>query len=114
MKHKSVLFILILCIGFIGYTQDLKVYEVRIDGNKRTKTNFIKRLAFVKEGSVLDSMRLASDVRRFRLLPSVASASFEPEKIDEENYQVIYTVVENFAIIPGLNVTQDVNDGIAY
>jgi outer membrane protein assembly factor BamA len=114
MKHKSVLFVLILCIGFIGFTQDLKVSEVRIDGNKRTKTNFLKRLAFVKEGSVLDSMRLASDVRRFRLLPSVASASFELKKIDEENYQVIYTVVENFAIIPGLNVTQDVNDGIAY
>jgi hypothetical protein len=57
---------------------------------------------------------LASDVRRFRLLPSVASASFELKKTDEENYQVIYTVVENFAIIPGLNVTQDVNDGIAY
>jgi outer membrane protein assembly factor BamA len=114
MKHKSVLFVFILCIGFIGYTQDLKVSKVRIDGNKRTKTNFIKRLAFVKEGSVLDSMRLVSDVRRFRLLPSVASASFELKKIDEENYHVIYTVVENFAIIPGLNVTQDVNDGIAY
>ena len=114
MKHKLVLFVLILCIGFIGSTQDLKISEVRIEGNKRTKTNFLKRLAFVKAGSPLDSIRIASDVRRFRLLPSVASASFKLEKVDNENYTVTYTIVENFAIIPGLNVTQDVNDGIAY
>ncbi len=114
MKHKLVLFVLILCIGFIGSAQDLKISEVRIEGNKRTKTNFLKRLAFVKAGSPLDSVRIASDVRRFRLLPSVASASFKLEKVDNENYTVTYTIVENFAIIPGLNVTQDVNDGIAY
>ncbi len=114
MKHKLVLFVLILCIGFIGSAQDLKISEVRIEGNKRTKTNFLKRLAFVKAGSPLDSIRIASDVRRFRLLPSVASASFKLEKVDNENYTVTYTIVENFAIIPGLNVTQDVNDGIAY
>jgi hypothetical protein len=71
-------------------------------------------LAFVKAGSALDSVRIASDVRRFRLLPSVASASFKLEKADNENYTVTYIIVENFAIIPGLNVTQDVNGGIAY
>lgn len=108
------LLVFILCTGFIGSAQDLKISEVRIEGNKRTKTNFLKRLAFVKEGSVLDSLRIASDVRRFRLLPSVASASFKLEKFENKSYSVTYTIVENFAIIPGLNVTQDVNDGIAY
>ncbi|MGB5654908.1 MAG: hypothetical protein WBM56_13855, partial [Robiginitalea sp.] len=60
------------------------------------------------------SMRLASDVRRFKLLPSVASASYEVITEGQLEYRVIYTVVENFAIIPGLNVTQDVNDDIAF
>jgi outer membrane protein assembly factor BamA len=114
MKYKLVLFVLILCLVFIGSAQDLKISEVRIEGNKRTKTNVLKRLAFVKAGSALDSVRIASDVRRFRLLPSVASASFKLEKADNENYTVTYIIVENFAIIPGLNVTQDVNGGIAY
>ena len=88
--------------------------EVSIEGNKRTKTKFLKRLAFVKTGSQLDSSRIISDVRRFKLLPSVASASFELENVDDDNYKVIYTVVENFAIIPGLNVSQDNNDDFAY
>jgi outer membrane protein assembly factor BamA len=114
MKHKLVLFVLILCIGFIGSAQDLKISEVRKERNKRTKTNVLKRLAFVKERSALYSLRIASDVRRFRLLPSVASASFKLEKFENKSYSVIYTTGENFATIPGLNVTQDVNDGIAY
>ena len=109
--------IIILFTAFLGtsvYGQEQVVAEVAIKGNKRTKTTFLKRLAFVKEGAVLDSTRLASDVRRFKLLPSVASASFEVEEISTNNHKVTYSVVENFAIIPGLNVTQDVNDGIAF
>ena len=94
--------------------QSSVVTEVSIKGNKRTKTSFLKKLAFVKEGSVLDSARLAADERRFRLLPSVASASYEVIPLEENKYKIVYTVVENFAIIPGLNVTQDVNDDIAF
>lgn len=114
MNQKSVVFILIFCLGFWGYSQEIIVSEIIIKGNKRTRTNFLKRLAFVKEGSILDSARIASDVRRFKLLPSVASASSKLEKVDDENYTLIYTVVENFAIIPGLNVSQDNNDDFAF
>jgi len=111
---KTVLLIIVLSLGTLGYAQNAKITEVSIEGNKRTKTKFLKRLAFVKEGSTVDSVRVASDVRRFKLLPSVASASFELEQVDDNNYKVIYTVVENFAIIPGLNVSQDNNDDFAY
>ncbi|RNC84332.1 MAG: hypothetical protein ED556_11920 [Winogradskyella sp.] len=112
MMKKSAL--LLLFLAFFLSTQAQIVTEVKIEGNKRTRTHFLKRLAFVKEGSVLDTSRVASDERRFRLLPSVASASSQIEKIDEDNYRIVYKVVENFAIIPGLNVSQDVNDDIAY
>ena len=114
MIQKSLFFTLILCFGFLGFSQNKIVSEVKIEGNKRTRTKFLKRLAFVKEGNALDTLRIASDVRRFRLLSSVASASSKIEKIDNENYKVIYTIVENFAIIPGLNVSQDNNDDFAF
>ena len=109
-----IVFLFFLCVHTVAFAQQSRVSEIEVTGNKRTRTSFLKRLAFVKEGSVLDSVRLASDVRRFKLLPSVASASYEVVPLDSGNYKVHYTVVENFAIIPGLNVTQDVNDGIAY
>ena len=114
MRFKSA--ILLLFMGFAPLTlaQNQIITEVQIEGNKRTRTRFLKRLAFVKEGSILDTARIASDERRFRLLPSVASASSRFEKLEDGNYKVTYTVVENFAIIPGLNVSQDVNDDLAY
>jgi outer membrane protein assembly factor BamA len=114
MNIKSVLIILFLGIGISGFSQQLKISEIIIEGNKRTKTKFLKRLAFVKEGAVLDSLKIASDVRRFKLLPSVANAAFKLEKINTSNYKLIYEVVENFAIIPGLNVSQDVNEDLAF
>lgn len=112
---KNIIIILTLFVfSFSGYAQNGIIKEVKIEGNKRTRTNFLKRLAFVKEGSKVDTVRIASDERRFRLLPSVASASSKLEKIDDENYRVTYTVVENFAIIPGLNVSQDINEDLSY
>ena len=114
MKSHFVLLALFFCFPLCLLAQDRIVAEVAVDGNKRTRTSFLKRLAFVKAESVLDSARLASDVRRFKLLPSVASASFEVVSLGADQYRVEYTVVENFAIIPGLNVSQDVNDGFAF
>ncbi|WP_299520178.1 hypothetical protein [Winogradskyella sp.] len=111
MKKLLVILILILSSQY-GLAQTVTTIE--IEGNKRTRTKFLKRLAFVKEGSVLDTVRVASDERRFRLLPSVASASSKIEELADGNYKITYTVVENFAIIPGLNVSQDVNDDLAY
>jgi len=114
MNLKLILFIVILCLGCLSYSQDIVIAEVEIEGNKRTKTKFLKRLAFVKRGSTVDSTIIAADVRRFKLLASVASASSKLEKIEDENYRLIYTIVENFAIIPGLNVSQDNNDDFAF
>ena len=114
MNSRIVLPILLIFLPLGLLAQRAQVEAVQIQGNKRTKTSFLQRLAFVKAGSELDSVRLASDVRRFKLLPSVASASFEVLPLDQDKYQVVYTVVENFAIIPGLNVSQDVNEDIAF
>ncbi|WP_299130254.1 hypothetical protein [uncultured Winogradskyella sp.] len=110
---KKLLIALILLLSCY-YTQAQTVTSIEIEGNKRTRTQFFKRLAFVKEGSVIDTLRVASDERRFRLLPSVASASSKVEELPDGNYKIIYTIVENFAIIPGLNVSQDVNDDLSY
>ena len=108
--------ITLLClIGYMAlYAQDNVVNTVTIEGNKRTRTSFIKRFAFVKEGTVLDTARIASDVRRLKLLPSVANATSKIEVTNDGNYQLTYTIEENFAIIPGLNIFTDNNDEFAY
>ena len=112
MKQLAVIFFLIV-VNFLS-AQEKKVSEVIINGNKRTKTAFIKKLAFVKAGSVLDSIRIASDVRRLKLLPSVANVEFTVESKIDGTCHVIYTVEENFAIIPGLNISTDNNNEFAF
>ncbi len=114
MVLRSILIFVFFSTTFSGLSQNSFISEVEIEGNKRTTTNFLKRLAFVKNCSTLDSLKIADDVRRFTLLPSVASASFQLYEIGPENYKVVYNIVENFAIIPGLNVSQDVNDDFAF
>lgn len=111
MRLTASVFLILLAFSFV---QSQTIKEVEIEGNKRTRTSFLKRLAFVKAGTEIDTVRIASDVRRFRLLPSVASASSKLERIDNDNYKLTYTVVENFAIIPGLNVSQDINEDLSY
>ncbi len=94
--------------------QENNIYKVDIEGNKRTRTSFLKRLAFVKEGSVLDSAKIASDVRRLKLLPSVAHVKYTLETVGDGTYHLTYIIEENFAIIPGLNIATDNNGEFAF
>ncbi|MFS4483737.1 POTRA domain-containing protein [Hyunsoonleella sp. 2307UL5-6] len=106
---------LIFLVGYIvvNAQQDV-INTITIEGNKRTRTSFVKRFAFVKEGTVLDTARIASDIRRLKLLPSVANATSNLEATQDGNYKLTYTIEENFAIIPGLNIFTDNNDEFAY
>lgn len=110
-KIFSVLFLVF--IGFLN-AQEHIVSELVVNGNKRTKTAFLKKLAFVKTGSVLDSVRIQSDIRRLKLLPSIANAEYTVQLKENEKYIVTYTIEENFAIIPGLNIATDNNNEFAY
>ncbi len=106
----------LLFLVFIGFlnAQENIVSEVVISGNTRTKTTFLKKLSFVKAGSVLDSVRIKSDIRRLKLLASIANAEYLVTHKGQNKCIVTYNVEENFAIIPGLNIGTDNNNDFAY
>lgn len=112
MKIKISVLFLVFTV-FLNAQENI-VSEIIIKGNKRTKTTFLKKLSFVKVGSVVDSVRIQSDIRRLKLLPSIANAEFKVEYTAPDKYIVTYIVDENFAIIPGLNVATDNNNELAY
>ncbi len=106
---------LVFMLFFVSINaQENSIYKVDIEGNKRTRTSFLKRLAFVKEGAVLDSAKIASDVRRLKLLPSVAHVKYTLETVGDGIYHLTYIIEENFAIIPGLNIATDNNGEFAF
>ncbi len=89
------------------------VSEIRIQGNKKTKTSAITRLTTIEQGKVLDSIQIEKDIRRLKRLPSIAHAYYEVYE-KEEGYEVIYGIEENFTIIPSANLYTTNNDEFAF
>jgi len=62
--------ILMFCF-FVGFTassiiaQDFRIADLKIQGNKKTKTGFIKKVSSIKSGDKLDSLSC--------ILPSISS-----------------------------------------
>ena len=94
-------FILILfCHVVSGQT----VSEILIQGNKKTKEGFIRNISNLKEGAILDSLVIETDLNRLKRLPGISHAYFQTEEKVDGTYKVLYGVEENFTIIPSLAV----------
>jgi len=108
---------ILLTLGIKTFAQnhDYRVASVEIQGNKSTRTAFLKTYALLKAGDVLDSTLLEKDVTRLIRLPSVAHAYFQVFPANTEgNYNVFYTIEENFTLIPFGNVYTSNNDEFAF
>ncbi|WP_290702071.1 POTRA domain-containing protein [Lacinutrix sp.] len=110
---KLLLIFLFFNISMNMYSQNT-VSNLLIEGNKKTKSSLLKRLALVKPGTVLDTLVIDADIRRLKLLPSIANATYKVVLDKEKTYNVVYNVEENFTIIPGLSIFTDNNDEFAY
>ncbi len=109
----KVLFILCFVTSW-SYSQDYNVADLKIQGNKRIKTSFIKSVSSIKSGITLDSAVIEQDIIRLKRLPSVSHASYQVFHSKEHEYDVIYNIEENFTLIPSVNVYTTDNDEFAY
>ncbi len=90
------------------------VDEIVIQGNKKTKERFIKKLSKLRTGSVLDSTLIEADIVRLKRLPGIAHAYYQVFPNENGNYKIVYGVEENFTIIPSANVFTTNDDEFAY
>nr|WP_299072796.1 POTRA domain-containing protein [uncultured Allomuricauda sp.] len=91
------------------------VVDIKVQGNKRTKTNFIKKITKLKAGMELDSVLIEEDIYRLKRLPSVTHAYFQVSpSVGEGEYTVVYGIEENFTLIPFVNVYTSNNDEFAF
>ena len=63
---------------------------------------------------VLDSVLLSKDIERIKRLPAVAHAYFEVFSTTDGQRNVVYTVEENFTLIPFANVYTSSNGEFAF
>lgn len=105
---------IVLCLcAWSLMAQDI-VADLKVQGNKKLKTSFVKRLAKVKPGAILDSTAIEEDIKRLKRLPSVSHAYYQVFHSHENQYNVFYNIEENFTIIPSASIYTSNDDEFAY
>lgn len=112
MKHCIQIFIVLFTT--LLFSQEKVVSNLKVQGNKKIKSSFVKHISSIKKGGVLDSLIIEQDVQRLKRLPSVSHASYQVFKSEANQYNVFYNIEENFTLIPSLNIYTTNNNEFAY
>ncbi len=110
----ALLILLVLLVPLRLNSQSSKIIDVKVQGNKNLKSEFVRQFALVKPGQELDSLRLESDMRRLRRLPAVAHAYYQVFPSNGDGYNVFYNIDENFTLIPSANIYTTNDDEFAF
>lgn len=114
MKRVVIAFVCLMC-SMVSWSQDYKVADLKIQGNKKLKSSFVKKVSKIKSGVVLDSSIIEDDIKLLKRLPSIAHAYYQVFPAENPNeYNVFYNIEENFTIIPSANVYTTNDDEFAY
>ncbi|MEO9892092.1 POTRA domain-containing protein [Aurantibacter sp.] len=90
------------------------IADVVFEGTKRTKPSFLKNLIKTTPGSVLDSTQIENDVQYLKRLPSISNADFELSYDSEKSAKVLFTIIENYTLIPFASIYTSSNDEFAF
>ncbi|KZS41026.1 hypothetical protein AWE51_24045 [Aquimarina aggregata] len=110
-KELTIIFLLLIC--FCGYAQNATIVNLKVQGNKKTKTSALLKLTSIKKGQQLDSLVIEDDIKRLKRLSSIAHAYYQVHK-KSGGYEVVYGVQENFTIIPSANIYTTNDDEFAF
>ena len=88
----------------LAFTQEGTILDLKIQGNTKLKSSFIKKISDIKSGAKLDSIAIKVDIKCLKRLPSIAHAYYQVFPAGDGPYNVFYTIEENFTIIPSVNV----------
>ena len=115
---KKICCVIFTLISVIALSQETSTHatitELKIEGLKKTKESLIRKIARVRTGETLDSLRLSEDIERLKRLASTAFAEYKVSENSDGTYTVTYRIEENFTIIPGLNIFSSNDDGVAF
>lgn len=114
IQKKSEFIFFFLIFANIVVAQNNFILDLEIQGNKKLKTSFIKKIAKSQVGGLLDSILLNEDIKRLKRLPAIAHAYFNVINTETNNFKVVYYIEENFTIIPSVNVYTTNDDEFAY
>ncbi|WP_010180031.1 POTRA domain-containing protein [Aquimarina agarilytica] len=110
-ERLSICCFLLFCFLLQGQTS--VVTGIDFIGNKKTKTSALLKVIHTNVGSEFNEAEVAQDKKRLIRLPAIADAQYKIEK-HEGGYNIFFTIVENFTLIPGANVYTTDEDEFAF
>ena len=112
---RSLIYFFLLFSFVNTNAQENKVADLKVQGNKKLKASFVKKISKIKPGAVLDSSLIEADIKLLKRLPSIAHAYYQVFAADKPNeYNVFYNIEENFTIIPSADLYTTNDDEFAY
>ncbi len=120
LKRNAVLLlwfcVTLFCVD-LSFAQDTSVTISHIDfkGNAKTKESILLKNIKSCIYSPLDSVQLQEDVQRLIRIPAIVNAKYAIE-YNEENTsaKVVFSVEENFSIVPNFSIYTTNDEEIAY
>jgi outer membrane protein insertion porin family len=114
MLVRIVCFLLLFLNSCLILSQAKTISEIKINGAKKLKTALILKIISAKEGDSLDTKVIANDIIRLKRIPPIANATYEVIPSASENVQLVFTIQENFTLIPFANLYTSSNDDFAF
>lgn len=114
MKSKLLLISFCFLVSTNVFSQEKTINSIVINGAKKTNTTYLKRIIELKVNETLDSTTIINDTNTLIKLAAISHATFKVEKTTNNNYNVTFTIKENFTIIPDINFWTNNSNAIAY
>jgi hypothetical protein len=82
------------------FAQDKNVASISWKGAKKMNVKFMTAFIETKVNQPLDSLKLKNDVAALTRLNGVSNITFAVSKSVDDNFEVTYTVIENWSVLP--------------
>jgi len=88
MKKQFLIFGILFAFSTSIFGQENVILDVKIKGNKKTKTAIIHKIIEAGKNQALDSLVLDKDMIRLKRLPAIFHAYYQVFLSDENKYNV--------------------------
>ena len=95
-------FFMFLCL--ICSAQELKIEKIEFINCRKLNLKFLNNLIHSKEGTVADTTIIKKDIVILNRMNGVSKATYEVTKTTENNCILKFIIVENYSLIPTLNI----------
>ena len=114
MQYLTKYRLLLLLIPQLIIGQGLTVERIHLQGLKKSKEAYLKKLLAQKSKAIFLEENIANDLVLLQREPAVSHARIEIDTLSTGHLELTYHIEENKTFIPAIDLWQTVNNAFAY